>query len=64
MSDQSGRGGTRNRALVAIVGLLAIVALVVVTKVFLRGVWFGVALALVAIIGIILWMNSYLRRGT
>jgi ABC-type uncharacterized transport system permease subunit len=62
MKGQSTKNRLANKILVVGVGILVIAGLVIMSKVFFRGMLIGVALAFAGCIITLFWMNRSMRR--
>ena len=62
MSGQGAKNRFANKILVVGVGILVIVGLVIMAKVFFRGMLIGVALAFAGCIIVLFWMSRSMRR--
>jgi len=62
MNGQRTKNRLANKILVVIVGILIIASLIVMAKVFFRGMLIGVALAIAGCIIALFWMRRSMRR--
>ena len=61
MTDRLARNGSMYRITIILVGILIIAGLIVMAKVFLKGMLAGIALAGCVIV--LVWMSWSMRRG-
>lgn len=61
MSDRPARYGTMHRIVIVLVGILIIASLIMMAKVFLKGMLAGIAFA--GCVVVLVWIGWAMRRG-